>query len=333
MGLKRRKLTPQRNIDERGITQEGKFPSLGGALSVYPGRGGRQLYARLPSPGAPLSSERQRDVVAWLKASNLLWNLTAPQLRAQYLAQGKGLWLQPRDIFTAALAGRLFWLDFQDADRLRLIPTFRMVRDMSYSLDIFSISQGAMLYRAADRWRAVEGGTLGQVLRIGAEGVPEWADIQVSGGGRPLVLWAGAAELFATGQGAALESFGSDWRSIRLLGYQNSGVEVVGLLPVEAVTFRPSAAVGCATADAGVQLWRWRWRRAALDGAILSSGEQSFYSSGWSAGEIRHFLGDSVALASTLDATVLWLRLERLGGDSVDTSGANSSLLWFGALV
>lgn len=328
---RKRRLTPQQNIGERGLTVTGKSPSFASSLIVRPGRGGQVLVAQLPNKKPPPATAAVRDVWAWLRASALLWSLTDTRIRAQYIEQSKGLWLQPRDIFTAALAGRLFSLDYQDDDRLRFVATRRMIRDMSTSLDMFGYVAGTMLYRDLDRWRGLAPGSPGQYLRLNQFGTPEWATHQATGGGRSLVLFSGAAELSATGQGAAIEAFGDGWRTIRLLGYQNSGVELVGLLPLDAVDFVPVATVGCSAADGGVQLWRWRWRRVSLSGAILASGSQDFSALGWSAGEIRSFTGESVALPALVDATVLWLRLERLGGDSGDTSSQNSSLLWLGA--
>lgn len=45
----------------------------------------------------------------------------------------------------------------------------------SRSLDVFSQTPGAILYRGPEGWRALEPGTPGQVLAIGDDRLPYWA--------------------------------------------------------------------------------------------------------------------------------------------------------------
>lgn len=45
---------------------------------------------------------------------------------------------------------------------------------LSRSLDVFGQKPGSILIRTPDGWRALPPGKLGQVLAIGADGLPGW---------------------------------------------------------------------------------------------------------------------------------------------------------------
>lgn len=48
--------------------------------------------------------------------------------------------------------------------------------EISLILDVLGNKEGSILYRGTDGWRTLEPGSEGQVLEVGADGLPHWVD-------------------------------------------------------------------------------------------------------------------------------------------------------------
>lgn len=208
------RLHPSTNIGERALTYYGKRPSLGSAVTIYPDiRGNLVARVRKDTGGGKPIGQRVY-VWQWLKYSAWFYKIQDAYFLEQYQAQAKGLWLQPRDIFTAALAGRLFYLVSPDG---RKIFSTAARYDMSESLDVLAQAPGSLLTRGLEFWQAVPPGLPGQVLIFGNQGLPVWAN--------PDVLATDSSVFFRDGPSlhANLQGGGSVWLASRRMAVRMPG--------------------------------------------------------------------------------------------------------------
>jgi hypothetical protein len=108
----------------------------------------------------------------FLQAVNVMYKLTDREVLEQYRRFALGTFLFPRDIMASAVSGRLFSITLPNG---RVLYSVRAREVMSQSLDILSMVNGAMLYRAPWGWDALLPATAGYVLRLNASGLPEWS--------------------------------------------------------------------------------------------------------------------------------------------------------------
>lgn len=323
--MARRRLTAARNIGERALTIQGKRPTLGGTISLYPSRKGG-IVAMLPNRKPPSRwTERQKAVHWWLRYSAWLYKLADPYIISEYRRQSLGLWLQPRDIYTASLAGRLFYFDLGT----RRLYSRRMRNDMSYTLDILGESPGMILYRGFSDWQALLPGNPGEVLAVGASGLPIWT---APGGGAGLfpATWRGAVELYASGQGHALDVLPDGRRAIRLYGSVSGAVEALFYVGAWVPDLYGRALLSSMYAPGGDYLIQWKFEVWARAGYIITSSSYLVVVSGIPSGESRLISSPSFQPPNLGGGFFVRAILQRLGGDTADSSSAQLHLLALG---
>lgn len=211
------KLDPRDNISERALTIEGKRPSFAGVISIRPDASG-EPYAAIFPPKRRTTTQRQFLIQLWMKYMAYAYKVTDAFFIDNYRNQALGLWLQPRDIFFAAHAGRLF--GFTDENGKKYFSAAAR-KDMSESLDILAQAPGSILYRNVEYWDGLAPGEPGQVLRIGFGGLPAWSNISeaVSSEARTSGL---ASQFYYAGQGAGLTNVFNEIRAVRIVGTATS---------------------------------------------------------------------------------------------------------------
>lgn len=112
----------------------------------------------------------------------------------------------PRDLLFQSFYGRLgFIIDTPE----RKIYPMAALQDVSAVLDALGLNDGDMLYRADKYWTALPIGLEGQVLKVNADGLPEW---QPDGGGG--VSFSGAAVKRTSNYAlAAATTIGIPWQA------------------------------------------------------------------------------------------------------------------------
>jgi|DewCreStandDraft_4_1066084.scaffolds.fasta_scaffold13453_7 hypothetical protein len=214
------KLDPRLNIDERALTETGKRPSFFGRLTFSVAPSGVPVARAWPRPSSHVPSEREELTRLWLRYAAYLFKVTAAPLRELLQRQSKGLWLQPRDIFTAALAGRLFYFELPDG---RKIFSAAVRDDMSESFDVFGTQTGLLIVRKPEGWRALAPGVPGEVLVVTPDGLPGWAAPEALSTEQRRV-WLDALQLQGTGQGAGNVALSSGRRGITFSGTATSSM-------------------------------------------------------------------------------------------------------------
>jgi len=162
--------------DERAFP---KIPRKWGRLVFHSSRYG---WVVRTAPGRV--SPRQRAVLSrwaeWLRWANVIYKYLAPEIKAELMRQERISRIPARDIWMSAMNGLLLYFE---TDRGRIYSMAHVER-ISRSLDVFSQTPGAILYRGAEVWEALGPGPDGAVL-IMRDGLPAWGVPEVAGGGSP----------------------------------------------------------------------------------------------------------------------------------------------------
>lgn len=165
-----------------GDPDEVKRQSIRGAFYVYV-RNGRTILAAWPKkrPG-PMSEKQQFAVEKFSQAatgSKFMWS--ADQNASREMTKRTNA--LPRDLLMMAAYGRLgdFWLT--DGSR---IYSMASLYDLTDLLDVVSYAPGSLLFRGTDYWSALAPGDPGSILKMGADGFPQW--VSASGGGGSFAL-------------------------------------------------------------------------------------------------------------------------------------------------
>jgi hypothetical protein len=214
------RLNPRLNINERSLTYYGKRPSFSRSLTFSVSPSGQPVARAWPKSSGRQLSERESLTRLWLTYSALLFKLTAAAIHEVLLQQSKGLWLQPRDIWTAALAGRLFYFELPDG---RLLFSKAVRDEMSESFDVFGTESGLLIVRKPEGWRGLSPGLPGEVLVVTPDGVPGWIAPEALSTEQRRV-WLDALQLQGTGQGSGNTALSAGRRGITMSGTATSSI-------------------------------------------------------------------------------------------------------------
>lgn len=160
----------------KSIPRLRKLPSFRGQMMIDVFRGNLRIRKWPRKRGTPKSAS-QLFWIDWFRQANLLAKYAdaASHARAIEITAKSGLY--PRDVLLAAMRGRLY--QWNSPDGWKWYPV-AAIEDISESLDVLAQTVGSVLVRATDRWRAVVGGVIGDVLTNQGPGAPPaW----VAGGG------------------------------------------------------------------------------------------------------------------------------------------------------
>lgn len=114
-------------------------------------------------------SALQQSWIDWFTQANRLAKYADGLSQARAIEMTKGSGMYPRDVLLKAMRGRLyFWSDTTGWKWYSMAA----IGDISESLDVLAQTVGDVLTRAADRWRAVVPGNLGDVLTNAGPGNP-----------------------------------------------------------------------------------------------------------------------------------------------------------------
>lgn len=135
-----------------------------------------RAYARKnPRPYGRPRSEKQKAAIDWFRATNQAWKYLPPRVKDGYKAAAIGALLQPRDLFFAHMAGRLFWLTTEEG--IKMYP-LGALEDLSETLDIIAQLPGSLIVRAELLWTSLPPGPAGYVLTSRGPGLtPEYQPI------------------------------------------------------------------------------------------------------------------------------------------------------------
>jgi len=168
------------DADRISIRARSKPPPAKKGIIIRPWRG-RLIAQKAPKGHKRPRSGKEEANRLWFTYAAQAWKCLPWQIKARYMEQGRNPWLQPRDVFTAELASRLFSLSLPDG---RVLYPIKAERDMSQSLDVFSQNIGAMLVRGRDRWQSLEPGAPGNVLTAHGPGeIVSWEEPSGGPGG------------------------------------------------------------------------------------------------------------------------------------------------------
>ena len=186
-------------IIKPGRSPKRSGPSFRKALYVAEARG--ILYAaKWPRTRGKSPHPNVRHNQDWFKEAQAAQKVTAPRVIVTAMEATHGTPLLPRDLLTAAMAGRLFAIT--EAGRGTLFPVAAR-QDVSQSLDIIGQKHGDILVRRDDIWSVLPQGNPGQILvSQGPGALPVWSqfidqeqDIMITSGGTTvaagglLALW------------------------------------------------------------------------------------------------------------------------------------------------
>lgn len=152
----------------RSIPRSRRMPSYRGEVMIDTCKGVLRVRKWPKKRGKPRSAA-QRYWVDWFKQANLLAKYADGLTQARAIALTKGTGLYPRDIMLSAMRGRLYtWIDETGWQWYPMAA----IQDISDSLDVLAQTIGSVLVRAADRWRSVVAGTIGDVLTYQGDAAP-----------------------------------------------------------------------------------------------------------------------------------------------------------------
>lgn len=317
--MARVRLDPRTRITERALTTTGKTPSLADSVTVYQTPDGR-LIARLrvDSGGGRYSLGRWL-VWEWLRYSAWLYKIQAPYVVEQYRGMSRGLWLQPRDIFTAALRGRL-WL-FERPDGVRIWPWI-VRRDMSTVLDSLIQTPGGILYRDVDMWKGLPGGMPGYVLTMSEASLPVWSPLPDTVSGVRRFVFDGWM-LQGTGQGSGAQTLLQNRRAINMTGVALSSIGLTFELPLDGGVVQVSV-YGRNTGTTG---GAYRFRRSFYtwgdSSNLLDTSTETWTHSGLGPGQEGRIDLPVMSVGSSVTRRFVSLQFERLGAASEDTNNEN----------
>jgi len=192
-----------------------KKPSFSPPAGVYVQQTPAGPSLRMWPRRMPGRSEAFYQAHDFLRLVSGLYKVTDRELLEQYRQFALGTFLFPRDIFASAMAGRLFSITLPSG---RVLFSRRAKEVMAQSLDIVSMVNGAMLYRAPWGWDALLPGTPGYVLTVNQSGLPEWMPSESSASSVRSGIITGL-DLRGAGQGS-----GSTVLSNRRFGIDMTGV-------------------------------------------------------------------------------------------------------------
>lgn len=302
------------------LTVGGKRPSFSGLVYVTQDNFGRPSVRSWPRPGGnrPVH-ERVLAARQFIKYSAYIYKITDPYFTDQYRKQSISWWLMPRDVFTAALAGRLWWFTAPDG---RKIYSRSAKRDMSESLDILWQDVGGLLVRGATGWEGLPVGNVGQVLVVGAAGRPSWVDpsrVQ-AGVGR---IWLDGNRLYSPSNGTGSVYLNNRVLAIRMTGVATSEIAFSVFSPSDEVDCSISFFCGREGSDGGSYSLEVRVYEVFSNGDLGVPFTWSGVVDAPGVGGNTVIAPSSFHLQENPSRRAIHVRLFRYGASPLDTNGSN----------
>lgn len=168
----------ERLYSGRSTKAEPKPPSFRGAIVVDQTRGSLRIRAWPRKRGTPKHPDVIRTT-GWFSWTIRAWNVLPSRVRMDAAAMAhRTPWL-PRDLWLAAMAGRLWAIDLEDGTT---IWPMAAIHTLSESLDILTKTPGALIARGASLWVPIDPGPAGYVLTSsGPDAVPSWQPSAAAG--------------------------------------------------------------------------------------------------------------------------------------------------------
>ncbi len=163
----------------KGVQRAKRGPSYSGKFMIDTVRGVLRVRKWPRKRGTPKSA-LQLWWIDWFRQANLLAKYVdaASARRAIEITANSGMY--PRDVLLAAMRGRLYiWQDQAG----KVWHPMAAIQDISDSLDVLAQDVGSLLVRYGDRWRALSGGSPGDVVTRQADGTPPSWQPAAGGGG------------------------------------------------------------------------------------------------------------------------------------------------------
>lgn len=137
--------------------------------------GGVFRVRRWPSPRPTRPTKAQAEAREKFRLVQRYVQYQAPDMQIQVRQAVQGTPLLPRDLLTSMMYNRLLYIVGTDGRKMYPMPA-RI--DVSNSLDVLSQLPGSVLFRGTEFWEALGPGDPGQILAIGADGIPFWATVE-----------------------------------------------------------------------------------------------------------------------------------------------------------
>ena len=315
------KLRPRatRDILDRLPFSSVKLPSLQGAATIY-SRGGTLIMAQRIARQLGATTDARLRSQLWFLYLNLCWVLLHPYFKNQLQRNSIKFWLLARDIFFAAVTGHLFTFD----DGKHTYYPYGFIMSVSQSLDSLYQIPGGILYRGSDRWRGLPLGPIGAFLRAGSEG-PIWDDQVSPGGGLLVTSWDGG-NLVGPGQGAGYVYLSGGRMGITLLNTGTYGVSCGVAMPVGDFHAYVDAYVYSYSTSGGNIHYRFFASVTNAVGNIITSPSATKTLPQPPAGGVGVVSFGPFVIAATDDRHAFHCRIERVGGDPLDTSNSPIAL-------
>lgn len=163
----------------------GRRPSNRGVFYQYV-RNGLEITARWPSKvnrnKSPAALERQE----YFRQVQWAFKYSDPSIQRDYTEAVAHTPLLPRDLFNAAIYGRL--LRIRTPEGL-LYVSVQAMSNVSETLDFITSVPGSILIRASEGWVGLSPANAGDVLTLElSSGLPAWAPASGGGGDRSAIL-------------------------------------------------------------------------------------------------------------------------------------------------
>ena len=306
-----------RNLSEGALTVYSKRPSLQGGVTWQVDGFGRLYVRRKPDMRGVRFSDAFRSNWDFIRYSTQLYKITHAYFLEQYNQQALGLWLQPRDIWTAAVAGRLWWFELEDGRKL--FPVAARI-SMSQSLDVLSQVPGSILVRGSEFWVGLPPGPVGHVLTVTAPGVIGWYPVPGLAGGVKTYLIPGAG-LQGPGQGVGSTALSHGRRGVLLAGTYTTSLSY--MFPSPESSHEVNVRIGVARIGSRVGNYRFVLflHEIGDNGSLLNRTEVPFVVPAPPVNQERDYSFPSVQLATRSGRRFLSVVVSRTGGASEDTDG------------
>jgi hypothetical protein len=305
-----------KNLSEGALTVYSKRPSLIGGVTWQVDGFGRLFARRKPNMRGVRFSDAFRSNWDFIRYSTQLYKITHAYFIEQYNQQALGLWLQPRDIWTAAVAGRLWYFELEDGRKL--FPQAARV-SMSQSLDVLSQAPGSLLIRGSEFWVGLPPGPVGHVLTVTAPGEVGWYPVPGLAGGVKTYLIPGAG-LQGPGQGLGSTALPHGRRGVLLSGTATSSLSYMFPSPESAHTVNVRIGVARVGSGAGNYKFVLRLHEIGDDGLLLGETEVSIVVAAPPVNQERDYNFPQVQLVTRSGRRFLSALLSRLGGAPEDSN-------------
>lgn len=134
--------------------------------------GGRTYICKWPRAQPTARNEREAHARSMLAVAASCTAYMSAQEQAFSRELSKRTTLLPRDMLMMSLFGRVGYVVTLDG---RKVYSMASMQDVSNLLDTIAQTRGDVMFRGPTWWQRLPIGTLGQVLTVSPEGLPQWA--------------------------------------------------------------------------------------------------------------------------------------------------------------